>query len=118
MGQQLRRPQRERRRRPLRQRRSAAPLVAQAEGIPTGQEFAEYLGWTQSGISQFESGERRVPMTKALQLRAKIPGFDPVWLREGDKRGLSLDLRKRIEAVGKHDTAEFIRLMSSRRRSR
>jgi hypothetical protein len=27
-----------------------------------------------------------------------IPGFDPIWLWEGDKRGLAFDLRQRIEA--------------------
>jgi hypothetical protein len=30
-----------------------------------------------------------------LQLRAKIPGFDPIWLWE--KTGLSFELRQRIE---------------------
>ena len=71
--------------------------LRQAEGIRTATAFAAYIGWHQSGMSQFETGKRRVPMDKAMQLRAKIPGFDPIWLWEGDKRGLSFDLRKRIE---------------------
>jgi hypothetical protein len=72
--------------------------LRQAERIPTAVAFAAFLHWPQSGMSQFESGKRRVPMDKAMQLRARIPGFDPVWLWEGDKRGLSYDLRVRIEA--------------------
>ena len=73
-------------------------LLRQAERVSTAVAFAAHIGWPQSGMSQFESGKRRVPMDKALQLRSKIPGFDPLWLWEGDKRGLSYDLRTRIEA--------------------
>lgn len=72
--------------------------LRQAERIETASAFAVYVGWPQSGVSQFETGKRRVPMDKALQLRKKIPGFDPLWLWEGDKRGLSFDLRRRIDA--------------------
>jgi hypothetical protein len=43
-------------------------------------------------------------MDKALQLRSKIPGFDPLWLWEGDKRGLSFDLRQRVEAEEAKET--------------
>lgn len=72
--------------------------LRQAERIPTASAFAQRVGWPQSGMSQFETGMRQVTMAKAMQLRAKIPGFDPMWLWEGDKRGLSFDLRQRIEA--------------------
>jgi hypothetical protein len=72
--------------------------LRQAEKIPTATAFAALLDWQQAGMSQFESGKRRVPMDKALQLRTRFPGFDPLWLWEGDKRGLSYDLRVRIEA--------------------
>lgn len=72
--------------------------LRQAEGIATATLFASQVGWPQSGMSQFETGQRQVPRPKAMQLRAKIPGFDPVWLWDGDKRGLSFDLRRRIEA--------------------
>ena len=73
-------------------------LLRQAEGIPSGSAFAVRVGWPQSSVSQFETGLRRVPMDKVIQLRQRIPGFDPIWLWEGDKRGLSFDLRQRIEA--------------------
>lgn len=73
-------------------------LLRQAERIPTGSAFAAKVGWKQSSYSQFETGARRVPMDKAMQLRVRVPGFDPLWLWEGDKRGLSYDLRTRIEA--------------------
>lgn len=72
--------------------------LRQAEKIKTGVAFAQHVGWGQPGYSQFETGKRRVPTDKALQLSAKIPGFDPLWLWQGEKRGLSFDLRKRIEA--------------------
>lgn len=73
-------------------------LLRLAERIATGSAFAKYVGWQQSGYSMFETGQRQVPRDKAIQLKAKIPGFDPIWLWEGDKRGLSFDLRQRIEA--------------------
>ena len=72
--------------------------LRQAERIPTGTAFAAKVGWPQSGYSMFETGKRRVPADKAIQLVLKIPGFDPLWLWEGDKKGLSFDLRTRIEA--------------------
>jgi hypothetical protein len=72
-------------------------LLRQAEGLPSATALAAKVGWQQSGVSQFELGMRRVPLEKALQLRRVIPGFDPVWLWEGDPRGLSFDLRHRIE---------------------
>lgn len=72
-------------------------LLRQAERHPTGVGFAARLNWPQSAMSQFETGMRRVPTDKVIQLRTAVPGFDPVWLWDGDKRGLSYDLRKRIE---------------------
>ncbi len=80
-------------------------LLRQAEGIRTGSAFAARLGWGQSGYSQFETGSRAIPRDKALQLKAKIAGFDPLWLWEGDKRGLSFDLRRRIEAEEAKESA-------------
>lgn len=72
--------------------------LRQAEGNRTQHAFAMHVGWgAQSGMSQFETGKRAVPREKALQLSKAIPGFDPFWLWEGDKRGLSFDLRQRIE---------------------
>ena len=72
--------------------------LRQAEGIRTGTAFSQKIGWVQSGYSQFETGKRRIPTDKVIQLVQSIPGFDPIWLWEGDKRGLSFDLRQRIEA--------------------
>jgi hypothetical protein len=72
--------------------------LRQAMRIDTGVAFAARVGWPQSGYSQFETGKRRVPMDKALQLVKKVPGFDPMWLWEGDKRNLGFDLLQRIEA--------------------
>jgi len=83
-------------------------LLRQAEGIKSGTAFAARLGWTQAGVSLFETGMRRVPLDKAKQLGAKIPGFGPIWLWEGDKRGLSFDLRKRIEDEEAKEQAQGI----------
>lgn len=72
--------------------------LRQAEKIRTGSAFAAKVGWGQSGYSQFETGKRQITREKALQLSRTIPGFDPFWLWEGDKKGLSFDLRQRIDA--------------------
>jgi hypothetical protein len=75
-----------------------------AECIPTQVAFAQRLGWTQSAVAQFERGSRQVPGQKALQLRQQFPGFDPIWLWTGDKRGLAFDLRQRIDAEEAKET--------------
>lgn len=72
--------------------------LRQAERFPTAIGFAAFMNWRQSGMSQFETGLRQLPARKALELRTRILGFDPTWLWTGDKRGLSFDLRQRIEA--------------------
>jgi transcriptional regulator with XRE-family HTH domain len=77
-----------------------------AERISTGTAFAAQFKWPQSGMSQFETGKRQVPRDKVLQLAAQIPGFDPLWLWEGDKRGLSFDLRRRIEEQEAKETEQ------------
>jgi hypothetical protein len=73
-------------------------LLRQAQRIRTGTEFARLMNWPQSGYSQFETGARSLPASKVLQLSRSIPGFSPLWLWEGDKRGLAFDLLQRIEA--------------------
>lgn len=72
--------------------------LRQAEGFETAVAFAAKYNWPQSGMSQFETGKRRVPTQKVIELAQRIPGFDPLWLWDGDKKGLSFDLRRRIEA--------------------
>jgi hypothetical protein len=74
-------------------------ILRLAERIPTGAAFAVRLDWPQSGYSQFETGKRQIPLPKVQALPKQIPGFDPQWLWNGDKRGLGFDLRQRIEAV-------------------
>ncbi len=74
-------------------------MLRRAEGYADSQSrFAQYLGWTDTALNNYETGFRRVPRDAALQLLHKIPGFDPVWLWTGDKKNLAFDLRKRIEA--------------------
>ncbi len=73
-------------------------LLRQAEGYDSQIAFSHFLGWGQSGLSQFETGKRRVPSNKVYEMPRKIPGFDPMWLWHGEKRGLGFDLRRRIEA--------------------
>ena len=68
-----------------------------AKNIDTGTAFARWMNWPQSGYSQFETGARPVPRDKALDLSRKIPGFDPMWLWHGEKRGLSFELLRLIE---------------------
>jgi transcriptional regulator with XRE-family HTH domain len=72
--------------------------LRQAEGFKTGTAFARKLRWPQSGFSQFENGKRPVTRDKVMQLSREIPGFNAYWLWENDKRGLSFDMRQRIEA--------------------
>lgn len=82
--------------------------LRQAERISTGSAFAAKVRWPQSGYSQFETGKRRIPTEKALQLAQSIPGLDPMWLWSGEKRGLGFDLRQRIEAEeAKEDGAQL-----------
>lgn len=88
-------------------------LLRQAEGISTADEFARRMGWLNSSLSSYETGKRRVPADKALQLCREFPGFDVMWLWTGDTRGLGFDLRKRIERL---ENAESSRLTGCLRR--
>lgn len=76
-------------------------LLRQALQMPTQAAFAKYVGWgddNQTTVSNFESGLRSVPAHKALQIRKRIPGFDPLWLWEDDRTGMSPKLMMAIEA--------------------
>jgi hypothetical protein len=84
--------------RPFEEQGRRLRLLRQAQRIRTGTEFARLMNWPQSGYSQFETGARSLPAAKVLQLSRTIPGFSPLWLWEGDKRGLAFDLLQRIEA--------------------
>jgi hypothetical protein len=50
-------------------------------------------------MNQFETGLRPVPLHKLRALSQRVVGFDVEWLWSGDTRGLSFDLRQRLEAV-------------------
>lgn len=89
--------------------------LRQAERIPTALAFAKKFNWPQSGMSQFETGARRVPTDKLIQLQREITGFDANWIWHGEKRGLSFDLRLRIEA---EEAKELARLGSDTALSR
>ena len=71
--------------------------LRRAEGFAdSSSRWAHYLGWTDTALSNYETGFRRVPRDAALRLREKVPGFDPVWLWTGDERGLPVVLRDRL----------------------
>lgn len=74
--------------------------LRRAEGYgDNASRWAHYLGWTETALSNYETGFRRVPRDAALQLYRKVAGFDPLWLWTGEKRGLGFDLKRRIDAV-------------------
>lgn len=78
--------------------------LRRAEGFGNAQAaFAKKLGWSQSEISMYESGDRRVPRGKVLEMHKKIPGFAPLWFTEDRREGLSFDLRRRIEEIEAQD---------------
>lgn len=73
-------------------------LLRRAEGYAENAPgFAKRFGWTVTKLYNYESGFRRVPRDAALQILRVTPGFDLVWLWTGEERGLSFDLRRRIE---------------------
>jgi hypothetical protein len=73
-------------------------LLRRAEGYANNAPgFAKRFGWTVTKLYNYESGFRRVTRDVALQMLKVTPGFDPIWLWTGEERGLSFDLRRRIE---------------------
>jgi hypothetical protein len=71
--------------------------LRRAEGFAdSASRWAKYLGWTDTALSNYETGFRRVPRDAALRLRQRVPGFDPLWLWEGEERGLPVALRDRL----------------------
>lgn len=88
--------------------------LRRAEGYgDSASRWAHYLGWTDTALSNYETGFRRVPRDAALKLYQKIPGFDPLWLWTGEERGLSLALRDRLREA---EAAEEIEIKKSMRR--
>lgn len=86
-----------------------------AEGFgDSAARWARYLGWTDTALSNYETGFRRVPRDAALQLFKKIPGFDPLWLWTGEERGLTLDLRKRLREAEAREIAESKKTINQR----
>lgn len=82
-------------------------LLRRAEGFDkNAQGFAARVGWTPTQLSNFETGGRRVPRDAALQLLKRVPGFDLAWLWTGEERGLSFDLRRRIEEARQAEAQE------------
>ena len=70
-----------------------------AEGCDSALQFAVKMNWLQSAMNQFETGLRPVPLHKLRALSQRVVGFDVEWLWSGDTRGLSFDLRQRLEAA-------------------
>jgi hypothetical protein len=71
--------------------------LRRAEGYgDNASRWAHYLGWTDTALSNYETGFRRVPRDAALKLYQKVPGFDPLWLWTGEEKGLTLELRERL----------------------
>ena len=85
--------------------------LRRAEGFgDSAARWAKYLGWTDTALSNYETGFRRVPRDAALQLHRKVPGFDPLWLWTGDEARLSFDLRQRLrKAEAAEDDEETLR---------
>jgi transcriptional regulator with XRE-family HTH domain len=63
-------------------------------------QIGEAVGSSESGWSQFESGERRITLDPALQLFRKF-GFSLDWVYENQAHHLGLDDRVRIEEARK-----------------
>lgn len=81
--------------------------LRRAEGFgDNASRWAHHLGWTDTALSNYETGFRRVPRDAALKLYRKVAGFDPLWLWTGEKRGLSFDLLRRIEAAEAEEELE------------
>lgn len=84
--------------------------LRRAEGYgDSASRWAHYLGWTDTALSNYEVGFRRVPRDAALKLFRKIPGFDPLWLWTGDEERLGFQLRQRVREALAAEDAERMR---------
>jgi hypothetical protein len=99
--------------------------IRRAEGYAdNASRWAHYLGWTDTALSNYEVGFRRVPRDAALRLRERVPGLDPIWLWTGEEMGLPVGLRDRLreaerierELSGKPDKAKVSRPISRDKR--
>lgn len=90
--------------------------LRRAEGYgDNASRWAKYLGWTDTALSNYEVGFRRVPRDAALQIYKKVPGFDPLWLWTGDESRLGFDLRKRLREAEEAENAAAQQLRSAKR---
>lgn len=84
--------------------------LRRAEGYgDSASRWAHFLGWTDTALSNYETGFRRVPRDAALKLHQKVPGFDPLWLWTGDEERLGFDLRRRVREAYAAEEAQILR---------
>ena len=84
--------------------------LRRAEGFgDNASRWAKYLSLTDTALSNYETGFRRVPRDVALKLHQKVPGFDPLWLWTGDEERLGFDLRRRLREADAAEEAQNLR---------
>lgn len=93
-------------------------LLRKVEGYgDSASRWAHHLNLTDTQVSNYETGFRRVPRDVALKLYEKVPGFDPVWLWTGEQERLGFDLRRRVrEAEDAEKASEKARELRSAER--
>jgi transcriptional regulator with XRE-family HTH domain len=77
-------------------------LLRKAEGGDNSSTWARRMGMTLPQLSNYENG---VPLSRnaAIEMVKRIPGLTMDWLFMGRDGGLSVDLRRRLEAAAAED---------------
>lgn len=69
-----------------------------ALGYRNASQFAAFVGWSPQLLSNYERGEKRPELTKAIALCNRT-GITLDWLYRGERAGLPLD---RVAAIDAH----------------
>jgi transcriptional regulator with XRE-family HTH domain len=79
--------------------------VRLAEGFDNSTKFADRVGIGSTAYSNYENGVR-LSLDAIIKITNRVPGLTTDYLILGNEAGMSLDLRRRIEAARMIEEAE------------
>ena len=73
-------------------------LVRLAEGETNSSKWAKRMGWTLPQLSNYENGVM-ISRDAAIRMADSVPGLTTDYILRGVLEGMTVDLRRRLEAA-------------------
>lgn len=78
-------------------------LIRMAEGETNSSRWAKRMGWTLPQLSNYENGVI-ISRDAAIRMANTVPGLTTDYILRGVMDGMTVDLRRRIEAIEAAET--------------